>query len=126
MELSSINVNKVYDECLAPAKSSRTISVDGIVVSHVFSLEALEAHKNDIVDMLSQLPAVFFKETGGGMSFLQGCSRADGHMWTGMHATVDQLFSLGIAAGYVKPCLPRDMWSILPGGMPYYVVDLLK
>jgi hypothetical protein len=37
---------------------------------------------------------------------------------------MDKLFSMVIAVGLVKACFPRCMWSILPGGMPYYVVDL--
>jgi hypothetical protein len=37
---------------------------------------------------------------------------------------MDKLFSMGIAVGLVKAYFPRRMWSILPGGMPYYVVDL--
>ena len=59
-----------------------------------------------------------------GMPFLQACQTEDGTLWTGEHQMMDKLFSMVIAVGLVKACFPRCMWSILPGGMPYYVVDL--
>jgi hypothetical protein len=36
---------------------------------------------------------------------------------------MEHLFQLGLAAGYVKPLLPREMWAAFPGGVPYYVVN---
>lgn len=44
-----------------------------------------------------------------------------GDQWTGTHATMELLFCLGAAAGYVI-CFPREQWASLPGGVPYPVV----
>ena len=72
--------------------------------------------------MLSNLPASFQKESGGGMSFLKACEDSEGNQWTGLHKIMDQLFLLGQAAGLVKCLMPREVWGMLPGGVPYYVV----
>lgn len=72
--------------------------------------------------MLSELPKEFKKESGGGMSFLNACNTSKGEQWTGEHAKMEQLFALGIASGMVECLLPRELWSSLPGGVPYYVV----
>jgi hypothetical protein len=37
---------------------------------------------------------------------------------------MDQLFTLGIAIEKVSFQLPREMWNVLPGGMPYLVVKI--
>lgn len=55
-------------------------------------------------------------------SFLNLCTREDGTQWTGSHATMEQLVCLGVGAGKMKYLLPRSMWNILPGGMPYLAV----
>lgn len=124
VELTTVNVNHFYNVCAVDDDGADTITVDGIVVKHLFSKSKIEANAKNIREMLSQLPDKFFKTIGGGWSFLNGCTTDSGVLWTGEHQMMDKLFSLGKAAGYVKDCLPRDMWSILPGGMPYYVVDL--
>jgi len=72
--------------------------------------------------MLSQLPKEFYKDSGGGMTFLNACNNSNGEQWTGLHSVMEQLFVLGIASSKVECLLPRDIWSMLLGGMPYYVI----
>jgi hypothetical protein len=73
--------------------------------------------------MLAELPDPFHDaDIGGGGSFLQACNRQDGVQWTTEHRVMEQLFLLGIATGFVICQLPRWVWPVLPGGMPYYVV----
>ena len=35
---------------------------------------------------------------------------------------MEALITLGIAAGLVNFLLPREMWKMMPGGMPYLFV----
>ena len=35
---------------------------------------------------------------------------------------MEDLFCLGIAIGKVQYCLPRETWSLLPGGVPYLMI----
>jgi hypothetical protein len=72
--------------------------------------------------LLNELPSSFKKDIGGGWSFLQACETKDGVQW-GEHRNMEQLFVLGMALGKVRYCLPRDLWQVLPGGMPYLVIE---
>lgn len=72
--------------------------------------------------MLANLPDTFRKGGGGGMSFLEACNDRNGTLWTGNHRSMENLFLLGLALGEVVCLLPRTMWYILPGGMPYYMI----
>ena len=96
---------------------------EGITLSVGFHPERLDSHEKEIVALLDELPDVFKTSTGGGMSFLQACNDKHGNQWTGLHQRMEQLFLLGIGIGKVKLCLPRDMWAMLPGGMPYYTIN---
>ena len=70
------------------------------------------------------LPHQFRKSAGGGWSFLNACNQEDGEQWTGLHQRMDQLFAMAIGLGLAKWCLPRAMWDVFPGGMPYVVVEI--
>jgi len=57
------------------------------------------------------------------MSFLNMCIDKNGNQWADLHRTMDELVALGIATGKLSFLIPREMWSILPGGMPYLIVN---
>lgn len=122
MELTTENVDAIMAECLVDAGGQ---IVKGVIHSFAFDPDRIKARRDDIKSMLSALPLPFFKGIeggGGGWSFLMACDRRDGVQWTGFHLKMEALFALGIAAGFVTEltAFPRDM---LPGGMPYYVID---
>ena len=96
--------------------------VEGILTNYGLSKSALERNKEAITQMLSDLPPPFRQETGGGWSFLNACNTRSGEQWTGLHVVMDRLFVLGMGIGMVQCCLPREFWSFLAGGMPYYMV----
>jgi len=126
MKLTSENVELVFKECLfkdGENTSDPKIS-EGIQINVGFHKERLNQHRKDISEMLSMLPATFHKDGGGGMSFLNACDDSNGNQWTGMQQIMEQLFLLGQAIGKVKSLMPKYMWNALPGGVPYYVVDL--
>jgi hypothetical protein len=47
---------------------------------------------------------------------------AEGKQW-GEHSNIEELLCLGTAIGKVHFQFPRDMWSMFPGGMPYFSVS---
>jgi hypothetical protein len=51
------------------------------------------------------------------------CEDREGNLWTGEHLTMEKLLVMGMALGMVKLLVPRNLWSTLPGGMPYYLVE---
>jgi hypothetical protein len=98
---------------------------EGIVTNIGFHPGRLAERASEIAAMLDQLPDDFKASGGGGMSFLNACNDLLGRQWTGLHTDMEMLFQLGTATGKAKLLLPREMWAILPGGMPYYVLDMI-
>lgn len=115
MNLTAENVERLFGECL----SDDGEPVEGIMARVVLNTSGRE---DEIGEMLAELPDEFQVKGGGGWSFLNACQTKAGEQWTGMHSTMDKLFMLGIAAGKAKWLLPRDMWGVLPGGVPYVAV----
>lgn len=113
------------------------VYAEGVVNNFMFNPQRLEEHRGEVRAMLDLLPMQFRAEPeggGGGWSFLNGCVQRvvdqpdipfeQYPQWTGLQARVDQLFSLGMALGYVTNQMPRALWSVLPGGVPYYTISI--
>lgn len=133
MKLTSENVQELFKKCVYYSegtdneisednKPEDMVIVEGIVHNYALNKNSLEENKEDISSMLHQLPKEFMESTGGGYSFLAACNDSEGHQWTGMHLIMESLFVLGLGLEIVKCLLPRTMWQMLPGGMPYYVI----
>ena len=118
-------VTEIFTDCLFRdgEDTSGAVTAEGIMINAGFHPGRLAAHDHEIAELLDDLPDQFKTSTGGGgWSFLNACTDRRGDLWTGMHATVEQLMLLGLAAGRVSCPMPRELWSALPGGMPYYTV----
>lgn len=129
MELTGENVEKIFLECLykneeLPATQKdreefakkHGVHAEGIQIKTVFNPTRINKYKDDVKDMVGQLPDTF----DDGWSFLNMCVTKDGKEWTSLHRTMEQLCCLGTATGALKLLSPREMWPVLPGGMPYY------
>ena len=127
--ISARKIEEIVKDCLfseaefPPGASvpADAVIVEGIIHPWGFNPQRLESHRDEVKTLLADLPDEFQQNGGGGMSFLNACMDREGNHW-GEHRNMDQLFSLGIGLGLAKSVLPREMWSALPGGMPYYVV----
>jgi len=126
-------LGEVFKDCLftdAEATAMRNgarmdgVVADGIVAQYAFHAERLEGHRAEVAEWLSMLHPNF----AGGWSFLMAaeCAPFDtdgrGPQW-GEHPSMEKLFTLGVALGLAKSMFDRSMWSALPGGMPYYLVE---
>jgi len=99
------------------------VLVEGIVRKFGFHPERLESHRQEVKDILNQMPDSFHKDKGGGWSFLNLCMTKDGQHW-GEHPSMEALVALAVGLGMASYCLPRAMWSLFPGGMPYIQFDV--
>jgi hypothetical protein len=61
-----------------------------------------------------------------GTVIVNACFDRNGTQWTSRHRDMDELFMLGMGLKLVECQLPRELWSMLPIGMPYYVINLPK
>jgi len=101
-----------------------TVVVEGVIATYGLHPIRLEEKRERVTGWLNALPKPFHKGVGGGWSFLNACNQEDGFQWTGLQERVEQLFCLGIGLGLVKCLLPRDVWASLPGGVPYYEINI--
>ncbi len=131
-ELTDQNVNDIMRDCLFSNEEvdgkteeelkQNAVPVDGLVVKVGFHKGRLEEHATEIEEMLAQLPSAFKEGEGDGWSFWKAALREDGMQWTKSDQRIDELFMLGMGIGKAEYRAPREFWSALPGGMPYYVV----
>ena len=85
-----------------------------------FRPERLELNRFAIIELLLQCNENFMETSKAkGYSFLAFCEDKNGEQWTGMHSVCDNLICLGLAIDKIVFLFPREIWSALPGGMPY-------
>lgn len=125
MKLTSENVTATFFNCMykeAPEDTSEAVLAEGIITKVGFDPIKIKENENDIRELLMQLPDEFHVGKGGGYTFLNMCLDKDGSQWADTHQTQEQLLLLGLAIKKIQYCLPRDVWSALPGGMPYIMI----
>ena len=131
LELTSSNINKIFMNCLFKdeeikgknPKDLNHVPVKGIMTNVGFHPERLESHREEVKELLSQLPEAFFKSKGGGWSFLNMPMNNKNEQW-GEQRTAEQLLLIGMGLGLAEIQLPREMWSSLPGCVPYICVNV--
>lgn len=122
MPLTSDNVEHIFVEC-SRTPMRENIIVRGVVIAAEFDVDKLNARRDDICDMLEELPDVFHVGLGDGWSFANMCINADGEQWTDLHRVCDKLLCLGIAINAAEFTIKqRDLWRMFPGGLPYITI----
>ena len=117
--MSELTTNAFMD-CLFKEGEDTTnhVKVEGLTSMFGLHPQRLEEKRELVTALLAELPAEF-KE---GWSFLNLCTTKDGEQWTDMHLVCEQLVVMAIGLGLMEYCMPREMWVILPGGVPYLMI----
>lgn len=122
--LTASAVDAIFKDCLFRSDEITNgepnvprVTADGIMNKFGFHEGRVKAHSPAIRALLDELPAEFTE----GWSFLNACMDKHGRQW-GEHQNIEQLFALGVATGDAVCLMPREMWPMLPGGMPYFQV----
>ena len=123
-------VNEIFHDCLYAEEELKDgkpiegepVRAEGIMNNVGFHPGRLESYRKEVRGMLEGLPLEFRRTVGDGWTFLNACNDRNGRQWTSFHQRMEQLFQLGIGLGLAKCLVPREMWSMMPGGMPYYSV----
>lgn len=130
------NVDRIFSDCLfrSHAEHDEYVKNQGVVIkvksiqnpggTVCFHAERLESHKEEIKEMVLQLPDGFHKDKGGGWSFLNLCQDRNGDLWTGFHTEAEKLALLGMATHVLMPLVPIKDSYLLPGGMPYFRIEI--
>lgn len=130
MELSCKNIDLIMadvlyreDEVPDGVPPADAIVAESLMNKFAFNPIRLESHRQDVKDMLSELPDAFFEGKGGGWSFLNLPFTKDDRQW-GEQYNADALLALGVGLGIMWAQMPREMWKIFPGGVPYIGINL--
>lgn len=91
----------------------------GVVRNFAFHPKRLAEKREEIAGLVREIvPDEFLPGKGGGHSFLALCMDREGRQW-GEHQHMEVLVCLAQAVGLARYCLPKELWSSLPGGVPY-------
>jgi len=123
MKLTASNVESVFADCLFRDHEDKSNAklIECVLHKFGFHPDRLESHRQDVRNMLADLPNEFHSSGGGGWSFLNACMDKDGNQW-GEHHSIEKLLALGIALNDAKILIARERWNLFPGGMPYFSV----
>lgn len=115
-------VNEIFMECLT---GENVVEIEGVINDFGLDKNVLESHKEEITEMLNELPDEFKRSNpSGGWSFREACRDRNGILWTDSDPIIEQLVVMGIGLGLVRYGFPRIMWYLLPDGLPYLTIDL--
>ena len=117
--MSELTRNAFMD-CLFKEGEDTTnhVKVEGITSMFGLHLQRLEEKRELVTALLAELPEEF-KE---GYTFLNFCTTKDGEQWTDEHRVCEQLIVMAIGLNLMEYCMPREMWAVLPGGVPYIMI----
>lgn len=129
MKLKAADVDKIFKELLYHDNEIAfgepivdPVIAQGVMMKVGFHPRRLEKAREVVKAWLMELPEQFQRSKGGGWSFLNMCMTKDGDQW-GEHSHIDQLVTMGIALKLASFALPREMWHVLPGQMPYITIE---
>lgn len=122
-------VNRIHDliiYCLFEDGESRTnaVMVDGISSTFGFHPGRLEESRSEISEIVrTTISNDFFEGHGGSTSFLSLPISNNGNIW-GQQKDAEALLVMSIAIGIARILVPRDIWHVFPGEMPYVSFNL--
>lgn len=132
MTIDSGLVECIFLECLFKHEEllpgnlppSDAVIVTGVVNDFGFHPGRVALHKEQIANWVNVLP--IYQTCEGNAEdemilFGSACRDSDGFQWTDYHQRVEQLLSLGCAAGILKLMYQKAIWAMLPGGLPIYL-----
>lgn len=121
--IDPVRVGILFEDCLLPNKDHEPfIAVEGITATIAMDPAKLEAHRAEIRSLVDSLPIAFHETGGRAQSFLQMCMDSSGNQWTAFHRDCEKLFLMAAGLRMARFWLPRNLWELLPGGMPYITI----
>ena len=116
--LNAETVKQIFTDTLAENNKvceEEAQEVEGVQLHVFFCRQKLKHYADQIKTMLKQMNHKY-KE---GWTFLNFVENGLEFQWTSLHLDADMLLCLGLAHNYIEYCAPRELWSHLPGGVPY-------
>jgi hypothetical protein len=108
------------DEIVDGEPVVHAVVVEGVAHKYGFHCNRLQSNRQAVVEQIKTLPDTFKVNGGGGWSFLNLCIDNKGQQWA-EQITAEKLLCLALGLRLASYCLQRDLWSALPGQVPYVV-----
>lgn len=111
---------KAFMDCLFKEGEDTTnhVVVEGITMKVGLHPQRLEEKRELVQALLTELPPEF----KDGYTFLNFCTTKEGELWTDSHRICELLIIMAIGLDLMEYCLPRELWVILPGSVPYVMI----
>ncbi|MCK5285925.1 MAG: hypothetical protein KAJ58_01715 [Candidatus Pacebacteria bacterium] len=118
--LTKERVESIFMDCIFKSGESvgSYVPAQGIHSSVGFHPRRIIEYQNEIIEMLDELPDKFREIEGA--PFKDAYYDKNGKQWTCIGTMMEQLFQLGLAIGKVSFQNSREVWPLLPGGLPRY------
>lgn len=121
-------VRNIMCDCLfaeMPADDTKCIGIPSVTRLFALNPSKVELHRSEIFTILRELPLEFWDQKSGGKdgyTFMSLPFDRDGNQW-GEQVNADELMTLGLATGYMRYMFPIEMWTMLPGKVPYLIIS---
>ena len=113
IELTKDNVYNIFYDCLINNNEECDYKEVEVISSIFrFNKDKLKQYKNDIFNLIEQLP-----DMESGIAFMNLYLKKDSTKW-GSLVDAEYLLALGLATENLVYFLPKEMWPMLPFGMP--------
>lgn len=118
--VSCLFTSEEVDACRAEGLDvpQDAVVVEGIMRTFGFHPGRLEAARPRVKAWIKEMDPAFLTSGGGGSTFLNLCVLADGTHWADQ-PTCEAFIVLAFGLKLGSFSLPREMWGVLPGSMPY-------
>lgn len=120
--IDSKKLFEVFQDCLMSKKDIvngkakvEYIVIEGIINRYCLDKGKLKKHEEFIKEFIKELPDEFVQ----GWSFLNLCCDEENEQWTSSNIGAEQLMVLAMGINKAQYLVPRTMWDMLPGRVPY-------
>lgn len=123
MLISAERIHEIFHDCLFREGEPHEVFLParGLTMNVGLHPQRTESYADEIHSILLNLPDEFQEKSGGGYTFMNMVLDKDGnHCMEQM--TAQELLMLGLATGWACTPMPRELWAVLPGGVPYIMV----
>lgn len=98
IKLTSVNVQKIFNECLG--EGDKSIVIKPAITSPSFCRKKLEQHKDETTEMVKQL-STYSPGSIHDLIYIDLYMNKNGQQWTDSVLICDMLVALGIATGQI-------------------------
>lgn len=129
--IKSDDVHNAFMDCLYTERElvampqtppPEAVIVKGITKHIGFQPTRLEEKREAVKQWILGLHPNFLSTKdggGGGWTFLNMCNDKNDVQWTDFHQVMEELTLMAMGLEMAEFQLPREVWSSLPGGVPY-------